>query len=220
MDAMFPYDLTKIGNVGRVRCLYAPTSVAIPADISGIIDMVSPYAPKTGWVDFGAAKSNASYSRNAAGSGIDIEQETAAIFEAITDVSRQFTLSLSQWDENVMQIIENAPSIGTIASGTGKSAQKSVLVGGFQAFTSFRLALIGMRHPDSGLVTETGGVTRGRLICTMAYRASLTSDNVSADFEKGALSELKPVFEAKPEPGQPSGKDYGGWLFESAGTIA
>lgn len=221
MDAMFPYDVTKMGVVGRTRWLYAPLTVAIPTNIDDVIAMVSPYAAKTGWKEWGAGKSARSYSRDVSGSEIGIEEETSSLFETIDEVNRQFTLSIVEFDEDKIKILEEAPAIGTIAAAAGKSAQKSVLFGGFTAFTSYRLVQIGMRHIDSGIVTEpTGGRTRGRLVMGMAYRARLTTDAISMDTEKGNLAELKPTFRAHAEPGQPSGQDYGGWLLESTGTIA
>lgn len=215
-DAQFPYDITKI-ITGPARVVYAPTSVAVPTNIKDVQLMVSPYTLATGWKEFGAAKSAPVYGRDIATSQLEIEQETAAIRKSVTDVARSISLSLSELAEDNVQIMEQAPSVGTIAAGTGKSAQKAVLTGGFTTLNQYRIALIGRRNPADILVTEPGGATRGGLVMVYLSRATLSADSVEAEFAKGSLTEAKVKFDAEPEPGVSTNS---GWFFEQAGVIA
>jgi hypothetical protein len=218
MSNLQPYDITKLVE-GAVRVLYAPTTQAIPTDITGVHAMVSPYTKAGSWVDFGAAKSAANYNRGITKSGLDIQQETSEILTSVSDISRTAQFSIAEIAEDNIKIIEQAPAINTIAAAAGRGAQKSVPAGGFTELTRYRIALVGVRHKDSGLVTEPGGATRGRLVACVLYRAELTGDNVQVSQEKGNLWEAQVTFEAFPEPGQPSGQDYMAWFFEQAGTI-
>lgn len=218
MSNLQPYDITKLA-LGGVRTLYAPTSQAIPADITGIHAMVSTYAVVGAWKDFGAAKSAANYNRGITKQGLDIQQESGEILTSVSDVSRTSTFSVSEIAEDNIKIIEQAPAINTVAAAAGRSAQKAVPGGSFTELTRYRIAMVGVRHKDSGIVIEPSGLQRGRLVAVVLYRAELTGDNVQVTAEKGNLWEAQVSFEAFPEPGQPTGQEYHTWFFEQAGTI-
>lgn len=218
MAALKPYNINNL-VVGAPRVLYAPTSQAVPTDISQIIAMTSPYAPQGAWLDFGAAKSSSSYSRDIESEGLEIQQETGAVIEEVTQVDRVLSTSIAELTPESQKIIENAPAIETVAAAAGRSAQKRLKIGSFTDLTQYRIALIGTRKIQSGTVTEPGGATRGRLICVTLYRTQVAADSVEEEFEKGELVEAPVDFVSFPEAGQASGQEYGTWLYEDAGTI-
>jgi hypothetical protein len=101
----FPYDIDHLLG-GAVRVLYAPTSVAIPTGINSVIDMVSPYAAKTGWLEFGATKEAFSYSRAFEVQGYEIQQLAGNVLEEISSITRQVTLSAAEIRKEVLAIME------------------------------------------------------------------------------------------------------------------
>src|SRR4051794_35345320 len=107
----FPYDIDNLLG-GAVRVLYAPTTAALPADISDVIDMTTPYAPVTPWKDFGATKESFTYTRGFDTEGLEIQQVPGAILEDITDLSRTITVSVAELRDELLQIMEQ----GTIAA--------------------------------------------------------------------------------------------------------
>jgi hypothetical protein len=116
------------------------------------------------------------------------------------------------------------PSTGvdTVASGSGKGATKKVPVGNIEDLTQYRMAFVGRRGKDQGIVTEPapGAKVRGRMFAFVAYRAQLTADNLQLGFAEGDLANANVTFKLFPEPGQASGEEHGFWIFEDAGTFA
>lgn len=221
-----PYDLDNLLG-GAARVLVSDDAVTLPAipdNISDVIDCKSPYAAKTGWKDVGATTEGTSYSREMESEGYEIEQATGAVFEEITDVSRQLAVVMGEITPEHVKIFEEAPSITTVAAATGSAAQKSVAFGSIQSLTSRRVAFIGMRNKKSGLVTEptppTPAVTRGRFVMLTLYSVTIAAESEEVEVAKGALAGLSVTFVAFPEGGQPYGQEYGRWLLEDAGTIA
>lgn len=216
--ALRPYDINNL-VAGAVRVLYAPTSEPVPVDIADIIAMTDPYAPVGSWVDFGASTETQTYSRSIESEGLEIQQESGAIIEDITDVGRTFAFDVAEIEENNLKVLEEAPSIETIAAVAGASAQKGVAVGGFTELTQYRVAFIGIRKKQSGTVTEPGGATRGRMVAVALYRCQLSAEESSIEFGKGNLASAGVNFTSFPESGQPEDQDVGKWLFEDSGTI-
>lgn len=214
----FPYD---IGNLlgGAVRILYAPLSQAIPANIADVIDMVSPYAPKTGWLEVGATKEGFSSSGGFDESGYEIQNTPDEVLSEITTVTRGITVSFAELTPANLQLIEGAPNIATIAAAAGKSAQKKVAFGSFSSRTNYRWAYISRRSIDSGIVIEPGGKQRGRFFLGAAYRGKLAADAHTFDQEKGNLSAVGVSWTLSPEPGQIEGEEHGAYFDEQAGTI-
>lgn len=202
----FPYD---IGNLlgGAVRILYAPTSVAVPTDLDDIIDLTTPYAVNTGWVDLGATKDAFSYSRSFDTSGYEIQQTAGNVIEELTDLSRSFTVSFAEFKPGHLEMIENAP-----ASVAGTGTQLTAF-GSFTSITQHRFAFIAMRPKQAG--TVEGGI-RGRFFAGVAYRAQIAADEVSFDQAKGELTAAGVTFTMFPEPGQALGKEWGMWIDETA----
>src|SRR3954470_5385607 len=121
----FPYDIDNLLG-GAVRVLYAPTTVAAPTNIFDVIGMVSPYAPKTGWVDFGATKESFTYTRGFDTEGFEIQQVPGAILEDITDMSRTLTVSVAELRPSLLTMIEQGVQSADVAAAGGAGAQKIV----------------------------------------------------------------------------------------------
>lgn len=215
----FPYDVDNLLG-GATRILYAPSTQAIPVDISSVIDMTSPYAPKAGWLDFGATKESFSYSRGFDVEGWEIQQVAGAILEEVTDITRTLSLSAAELRKEVLQIMEEAPAPTAVASGANKSAQDKISFGAFTTTTKYRMAFISRRHTGSGLVTEPGGATRGRFVMGAGYNVQATADEIELEQNKGELSAVGLTFKLFPEPGQTSTTSHGAWLLEATGTIS
>jgi hypothetical protein len=217
----FPYDIDQLLG-GAVRILYAPDSVAIPADISSVIDMETPYSAQTGWVDLGATKESFSYSRGFDVEGWEIQQLAGNVIEEITDLTRTISVSFADLRPEHLQMIENAPSVAAITAAAGRSAQEKVAFGSFNSFERFRFAFISRRPIQAGVVTESAGAgagTRGRFFMGVAYNAQIAADEVEFEQAKGELTAAGVTFTLFPEDGEDSGEEYGAWFDETAGTI-
>jgi sucrose-6-phosphate hydrolase SacC (GH32 family) len=211
----FPYNVDNLLG-GAVRILYAPVSVAIPASIADVIDTVAPYAPKTGWIDFGATKEAFSYSRAFDVSGYEIQQVPGAVLEDITDLTRTVTLSVAELTDKTLQILEEGTIATDVATGTGLGAQDVVKFGSFLSVTQYRVAFISRRHKGSGTVNEGSGVLRGRFFMGAGYRCQMTADEVSLEGTKGELAAASLTFKFFPESGETSGQEYGAWFMEQS----
>lgn len=219
----FPYDIENLLS-GAVSILYAddPSTTSPPADISDVIAMVSPYAAQTGWTYLGATKENFSYSRSFDTEGLEIQQVAGNVLEEVTDIARAITVSMAEFNPFGFQLMENAPSVATIAAAAGASAQKKIAFGSFASVKRRRYAYISRRPLASGTVIEPGGKTRGRFVMGCAYSAQLQADEITMEQGKGELtaSELAfSLFDETEDP-QPEGQGHGAWFLEDAGTIA
>jgi hypothetical protein len=215
VSAVLPYDLAKT-VVGAVRILWAPITQTLPTKVQDVHAMTSTYAAAGTWKDFGAQKSVPQYNRDINVQGNQIQQETGDVFEEVTEVKRSFRVPVAEITPETLQIIENAPSVDTIAAASGAGSQKGLAVGSFTDLNQYRIYFVGRRKAPYGAVTEPGGLKRGPFVGYVGYRASLSADAVNIDFEKGNLAEAVVTFDFFPEPGQPSGQEYGKWLFEDA----
>lgn len=214
--------------VGAARAVIAPIDLTdntpAPADNigdfvalsqdAGAYPLVSPYR------DLGAATDGSSYSHGRSSSGVEIQQETGAIMEEITSVARAMSLSMAEVDPANIQLVENADEITTIAAAAGLSAQKRVGMGSYTDLSLYRVALIGIRKKNAGIVVEEGADERGRFVVAMLNRVSLSADEQSLTFAKGGLASGPITVVAFPEPGIAGPRAYGDWYFEEAGTIA
>ena len=219
----FPYDLVNILG-GRVRVLYAPTSVAIPTNLDDIFETDGTgYAAKTGWLDLGAAKEGFSYGRSFETSGWEIQQTPGFITEEVTSISRSITASIAEIIPENLALIENAPAanIGTAAAGAGKSSQATLKFGSFTSLTRYRFAFIAQRPTVAGLVTmSAAGGTRGRFFGGCVYEAQVAADEVTLEQTKGELSAASVTFTCFPAAGQAATQEYGIFFDEPVQTIA
>jgi hypothetical protein len=218
-----PADITKLA-VGPARVLYAPTSVAVPKKLQDIVKLTESddYAPVTGWIDFGAAPEGdgASYSRGFETESLGIEQSSGAVFTDITDVNRSFSLNVAEISPENMKIVEGTTIANEVVAATGTTAsQVRVPIGSVSEFPSYRVALIGQRKRDSGLVIEPDGTERGVLIGVVLNRCTITADDSEIEVAKGSLMSAPLQFEGFPEPGLKKDEAFGGWIFEDAADL-
>ncbi len=221
-----PYDIFNL-ITGPARVLYAPTTVAVPKKLQEIVELLGEkdYDPKTGWVDFGAAAEGEapSYSRGFESEGLGIEQEKSAIFNDITDVNRNISLNVAEITPENIKIVEGielgAGTSETVAATATTAKQESVPLDAISEFPSYRIALIGERKKDSGVVVEPDGTERGRIVGVILNRCSLTGDDSEIEVAKGSLVSAPVQFEAFPEPGESKGS-YGRWIFEETADLA
>lgn len=224
-DAAFPWNINNLLG-GRIRALYAPTTVALPAgpgDIFVQTAVAAPnYAPKTGWLDFGAGRDAAHYERGITVAEWEIQQAKAAVVRQVSGLVRRVQLSIAEITPELVQILEEAPAIGTIASAAGVSAQKEVGMGGIDTLSRYRIAFVSQRDPSAGKVVEpAGGNTgRGRFVVGVGWECSVSADAVQLEAAKATMSALTVTFDFFPVSGQTDAKAYGAWWFEQAGTIA
>lgn len=224
MDPLRPYDITK-HFVGSVRVVYAPITEAIPAnlaDVTALVANAGAYALAGDWEDFGTIPDGeevvATHGRDS--EGIAIENDNGNLYEEITDVTRGLKVTLAELGPEVLQILENAPSIDTIAAAAGKSAQKGVPIGSYASLARYRVGFIGKRPIEAGVVTEPVTLKeRPRLGGYFLNRCTLASDDQDITFGKGKLAQAEVAFTAFPEPGVAAEESYGTWLLEDAGTI-
>lgn len=217
----FPYDVENLLS-GAVSVYYAPITQAIPADIGDVIDMVAPYTVKGGWTALGATKEAFNYSRSFDTEGLEIQQSNVALFEEITDISRSLTVSQAEFNPFGFQLMENAPSVATIASGANKSSQKKIAFGNFVSVTRYRFAFLSRRPKGAGIVTEpTTALERGRFVMGCAYNSGMQADEITMEQGKGELTAVELAFTLFPETAvaQPEGQEVGFWAIEDAGTI-
>lgn len=219
-----PYDLAHLlGGAARVIVSdpSAPPS-ALPENINDFIDCETPYATKTGYLDLGATTEGTSYSRDMDSEGYEIEQTSGTIFEEITEVSRRLDVNMGEINPQNLQILEEAPSVATVAAVVGEAvAQKAVAFGSIQSLTSRQVIFVGMRNKQSGVVSETtGSITRGRFVALVLYNATIAADSSEVEVAKGSLASLPVSFVAFPAGGETQGQEFGTWLLEDAGTIS
>lgn len=219
----FPYDINNLLS-GAVSILYARIAdvAVLPDDISDVIGMVSPYTPKAGWNYLGATREAFSYSRGFDTEGLEIQQSQSAILEEVTDINRSLTVSMAEFNPFGFQLMENAPSVATVAAAANVSAQDRIAFGNFASVDRYRFAFISRRPKASGLVTEPGGLTRGRFVMGLAYQAAMQADEIEMEQGKGELTAVELAFSMFPETALATGagQEVGFWALERAGTIS
>lgn len=211
MDPLRPYNSRNL-VVGAWRVLLAPSDEGVPTDLADVVSLDYPYTPQGTWFDVGAAKSSSTYTRGMDSEGIEIQQETGTIFDEITNLSRMFALSIAEFTPELVQIVENAPDPEDVG------AMDRLPLTSIVDLVHYRLCAVGIRKKASGVVTESGGRERGRLLAVTLNQVTLTADDVDAEFEKGALGEMQVTFTAYPDPDVDADDgDWGAWYFEEAG---
>jgi hypothetical protein len=218
--SMFPYDVNELAD-GPIRCMFTPIDTDLPDYFTDFVAVKDPYAAAADWVDFGATAGPFQAARNLSTTGYNIQQTTQTVRERVTEVVRQVTVNVAELRPDIVRMLEEGVA-SDLAAASGKSAASKVTFGNIEDLTQYRMAFIGRRGKDQGIVNEAaapGGKKRGRLFAYVAYRAQLTADNLQLGFAEGDLASANVTFKLYPEPGQPEGEEHGYWLFEDAGTI-
>jgi hypothetical protein len=218
---MFPYDVNELAD-GPIRCMFAPIDADLPVGLDDVFDQVDPYVKTTDWEEFGATAGPFQHARNITTAAYNIQQTTQAVRERVTEVIRQATVNVAELRPDIVAMIEESTGVDTVATAAGRGATKKVPVGNIEDLTQYRMAFVGRRGKDQGIVTEPapGAKVRGRMFAFIAYRAQLTADNLQLGFAEGDLANANVTFKLFPEPGQASGEEHGFWIFEDAGTFA
>lgn len=216
-----PYDL---GNLlkGPTPFIYALASeVAVPATIADILDPDDPLHPlKEGWLHGGATTGPSSYGRQFSTAGYAIEQATGNVDEDVTDTVRSITVPVGEITPELLQVLEQAPAIDTVAKAKGRSAEKQVRVGSIETLENYRVCFLGRRLKGKGSdVTMSGGKARGAFAVYCMYMAKITGDQAAIQVGRGQLASAPLTFQAYPDDTQEAGEEHGVWLLEESGTI-
>lgn len=213
---------------GPARVLYAPTTVAAPADpydvIPGVADASGEYPAETGWEDFGLAVDAPTYTHGRESEGLEYQQPSGALFQAITAVNRNMTVNVGHIDKKTLQVIENAAAAITVGASAGEGAGFDKLaVGLYSSAPQWRVALVSFRPTGSGTVIEPAPSpvgSRPPFAMRVIPRATITADDTEMSFERGTPTGAEVTFTAESEPTAPAGGEHGYWFLEKTGTIA
>lgn len=223
VTGLLPYDINNLlAGAARVLIGDAAAPPAVPAKINDVISIKSSgtYLPTTGWIDIGATADASAYSRDLAVEEYRIEQSTGPVLQDVTETNRAIRVQMAELKPEHLQIIENAPAITTITAVAGtNTAQKAVKFGTIIDLVGRRVAFVGKRAQQSGVVNEGAGVTRGRFVVVVLYNCLISADTAEISVGKGNLAQAPVTFRAYPEGTQPSGQEYGVWFDEQAGAI-
>lgn len=216
-----PYD--EAGALtGPARILYAPIATAVPTDIWDVIPAINTsgeYAAKTGWFDFGLAADAPQYTASRESTGLEYQQPSGSLFQAISSITRSITVQVAHIDEKTLQIIENAATASTIAAAANESALKKVNTGLYSSVPQWRICMIAFRPSGAGTVTEPDATTRPPLVARIIPRATITSDDTTVEISKGDPTNTSVTFIAESEPTAAAGAEHGYWIVEQTGTI-
>jgi len=217
----YPFTQTNL-LTGPVRILRAPTSVAVPNRLGDIISLVSPYTALTGWLEVGATEGETEYSRDMDSEEIRIEQATGAVLTQVTEVVRTLVIPGVEITPELTQLVEEGPSVTTVAAAAGQSAYKKVSFGSIDSLTRHRIAVVAERDIAlGGVVTEpTTGIKRGPLVGLVGYQTALTADDSGMEWERGNLvtREIKLTFFPDSTITDTKAAE-GAFLFETVGTF-
>lgn len=224
---VFPFDINNMLG-GQVRVLLADLSQTTPPAVAtgpkDIFVQQSPYAAAAGYTDVGATRDSFSYARGLESTGWEIQQAQGPVIEQITNLTRRVTVSFAEFRGDLMQILEQAPSVATVAPTTGQGAQKRVGMGKITSLKRYRVGFVAMRDVASGVVTETATAVppsgkRGRFVVGYGHEASITADESAIELAKGGESAFPLTFNFYPVSSQPDDTAYGNWWLEDAGIL-
>jgi hypothetical protein len=220
-DGLNTYNLNNLLK-GPCNVLYAdPEVTTAPTKIADLFDPDGGgYQLKTGWSVFGATTSGTAYGRQFQTSGHQIEQATGNVAEEVVDVVRTVQLTAGEISPEMLQLMEQAPNIDTLAKAKGHSAEKQIRFGKVEELSDLRIAFVGRRLKGKGAdVKESGGATRGAFVVGGLWVAQLTGDAANLQIAKGNLAAAPLTLQAYPDTSQPEGEEHGFWFVEEAGTI-
>lgn len=227
----FPWDKL-LAVTGPARVLWAEATVTTPANLNAVIQQVAnasgEYPVKTGWNDFGLAAEAPSYSRNLDTEALDYEQVNA-LFEEVSEITRQFTAQISELDSEALKIIENtqtttavAASSAGAADGVRNPAGTLVHAGLFTTLRQYRMAWIFTRPSGSGAnVVEPGPpvVTRPAFVARIFPLVQISADEAEFEAAKGEPVNIECAFDVVADTTLAAGKEHGYWAIETPSTI-
>lgn len=219
MEGLNKYELKNLLK-GPCSWLYAPAGTAV-ANLASLFEPDGePYAPKAPFKFFGATTSGSAYSRQFSTTGYQIEQATGNVDEDVTDVVRTVQGQFGEVTPELLQMMEQAQNIDTVAKAKGRSAEKQIRVGSVESLEEYVVAIVGRRLKGKGAdVTESGGTKRGAFVAAVLLAAKITGDQASLNLAKGNLASAPLTFQAYPDDSQETGEEHGLWIDEQTGTI-
>jgi hypothetical protein len=147
-------------------------------------------------------------------------QTTGQVFSQITDQDRTMQVPIGNITAENLQMIEDAPSIDTLAAAAGSSAYKRINFGSIDELTHYRVAFAARYPREAGVVVEpVGGIKRGRWFIVVLYDVTLQAENVQGAIGRGDLMNMTITFKGYPADGLTEGKEWGDHWLEQAGTI-
>jgi hypothetical protein len=227
----FEYNSQNFVN-GQARVLYsqlsngALTDQAVPADLSAIFGMVSPYDPLatsgySPWVDIGGTQAAPEDGRDVALTEWKIQQLLVAVELIPNEVVHTVKISAMEVARaDLLGIFENGPAENVISSGANKSAQEQQYFGQFTNLNQYRVAIVACMPLSAGVVTEPTGATRPRFFGKVFNRCTIAAENVSLTWEIAQPLHCDISLRCYIEPGAEQNEEYGAYYIESAGTIA
>jgi hypothetical protein len=217
MTEFLTYDQNNLIGAGA-NVYYAPFSTTRPAYMSDIFDGTDPYGTKTGWAKFGATSGPPVIARNLTVAGFQIQQTNVTLLEEPTDLKRTLQVPIAEFSPTILALLEESTA-ATYASGTKRGTGTNVPFGNINSLSSFRLAVFARKSKQQGLVTETAtSKTRGAFFGWVAYKASLSGDNLQTSIARGALADITVTFNLYPDPAVTTeGAEMGMWMSEDAG---
>lgn len=218
-----PYDPAG-ALTGPARVLYAPLSVAVPADLWDIVpaeNTAGEYPAETGWIDFGLAADAPVYNHSKEVQGLEYQQPSTVLFEQISKVERTFTAQVGQIDPANMRIVENSQSANeAVTAAAGKSAGVNLRFGLYDEFITYRIAMVSFRPSGAAVVTESDATVRPPAVALILPACRLSAEDSEFTFERGTPVNAAIKFTVFPEETLDAGEEHGFWFFETPGTIA
>lgn len=228
---VYPFDKT-LAVTGPARVLWAEATVTTPANLNAVIQQVAnssgEYPAKTGWNDFGLSADAPSYSRNLDTDALDYEQANA-LFEAVSEITREFTAQISELDSDALKIIENTQTTTAVSASSAGAADTVRMPAGtlvhtglFTALRQYRMAWIFQRPSGSGAnVVEPGPpvVTRPAFVARILPLVQISADSAELEAAKGDPGNVECKFDIVADTSLAAGKEHGYWAIETPSTI-
>jgi hypothetical protein len=203
----FPFDAS-LAVTGPARVLWAPTTVAVPADLNDVIQLVADgSAPlKVATIKLGQHE----------------------LFESVSSITRSFSAQVAELDDAALKIIENtaltaavAASAAAAPAGSKKPAQTKVFTGLYSGFVQYRVAWLFARPVGASQVTEPGPpvATRPPFVARIFPLVQLAKDSTDVESSKGDPTNVEVQFDVMPDASQGAGKEHGYWVYETPGAI-
>lgn len=198
----------------------------IPANIAEVFATESPYDPVTTsgfspWVDLGALTAPPEFVQTPSVNNVKIQQQIATVLQIPTELVDTVKFQAAELSRiDILQMLHNAGASSSVASGSGYVASTALPFGQFTDLTQYRLAIAVPLVSEAGLVTESGGATRPRLLVQVLNRGSLDASATTLTYARGEIVSAELTFRLLPEPGALQNQELGVWFEESVGTIS
>lgn len=223
-----PTNLQK-AMAGPARVLLAPISVAIVTDPYTVVPAVAngsgeypivAAAATAGWWDAGLKKDAPGYEHGHDDGDAPEYEETGELTARPSTIVRTFTVAFAQFEDKMLEVVENSTQSETVAAVAGKPAQRKLHVGIYDALIAYRALFMFERIAEGGeTVTEPGGRVRPVRLTRVIPRCTITADEKSLEMAKdGAGFECQ--FQVQTESTLTAARAHGYWVAEAAGTFA